>query len=310
MSFLRSDRPAKKHMARVCNLYRERVRSIKTVLFFIMNVSLLSGETVPTKGRPCQDEIMTTPATTVENQEKRIQNKLKVLQLTNKNTNKTAGTNLLKPIQRHQKLMESKVEECHEVKGIVQELKIGRGDEEDAIKDWSSGIEAELGKYEKVIEELEELEQKLREQEARETQEKEEKARLEMKKKFKAKTVEKESDAGKPRVKLPKLVITKFQETHLDWQRCCGQFEAEIDKSNIGQVPKVRAAIDGLPFNSKGYTRAKTILMTKYGKPSEVANAHIQCIMGLPVITGTNPTRINEFYDKTDYQYPNLRVHG
>ena len=114
--------------------------------------------------------------------------------------------------------MESKVEECHEVKAIEQELKIGRGDEGDDVKDWSSGIEAELGKYEKVVEELEELEQTLREQEARETQEKEEKARLEIKKKFEAKTVEKESYAGKPKVKLPKLVITKFQRTHLDWQ--------------------------------------------------------------------------------------------
>lgn len=83
----------------------------------------------------------------------------------------------------------------------------------------------------------------------------------------------------------------------------------EIDKSDIGQVakfsylkellvPKVRAVIDGLPFSSEGYTRAKNILMTKYGKPSEVANAHIQCIMALPVITGTNPTRINEFHEK------------
>ena len=204
--------------------------------------------------------------------------------------------------------MESKVEECHEVKAIVQELKIGGGDEEDDMKDWSSGIEAELGKYEKVVGELKGLEQTLREQEARETQEKE-KARLEIKKKFEVKTAEKESDAGKPKVKLPKLVITKFQGTHLDWQRFWGQFEAEIDKSYIGQVakfsylkellvPKVRAVIDGLPFNSEGYTRAKNILKTKYGKPSEEANAHIQCIMGLTVITGTNPTRINEFYEK------------
>ena len=139
---------------------------------------------------------MTTPAATVENQEKAIQNKLKVLQLTNEKTHKIAGSNLLKPIQRHHKLMERKVEECHEVKTIVQELKIGRGDEEDDIKVWSSGIEAELGKYEKVVGELEELEQTLREREPRETQEKEEKARLEIKKKFEAKTVEKESDAG------------------------------------------------------------------------------------------------------------------
>ena len=83
----------KKHMRRVSNVYRERVRGIKTVLFFIG--SLLSGETVPTKWRPCQDKIMTTPAATVENQEKTIQNKLKVLQLTNENTNKIAGSNLL-----------------------------------------------------------------------------------------------------------------------------------------------------------------------------------------------------------------------
>ena len=77
----------KKHMERVCNLYRERDRGIKIVLFLIVgSVSLSSGETVPTKWRPCQDEIITT-AGTVENQEKTIENKSKVLQITNKNTN-------------------------------------------------------------------------------------------------------------------------------------------------------------------------------------------------------------------------------
>ena len=81
------------------------------------------------------------------------------------------------------------------------------------------------------------------------------------------------------------------------------------DKSDIGQVakfsylkellvPRVRATIDGLPFTSEGYVRAKNIPKTKYERPSEVANAHIQSIMGLPVITGTNPARICEFYEK------------
>ena len=77
----------KKHMERVCNLYRERDRSIKIVLFLIVgSVSLSSGETVPTKWRPCQVEIITT-AGTVENQEKTIEDKSKVMQITNKNTN-------------------------------------------------------------------------------------------------------------------------------------------------------------------------------------------------------------------------------
>ena len=104
-------------------------------------------------------------------------------------------------------------------------------------------------------------------------------------------------------------MITKFQGTHLDWQRFWGQFEAEIDKSDIGPVakfsylkellvPRVRTTIHGLPFTSEGYTRAKNVLKTKYGRPSEVANAHVQSIMGLPVITGTNPARICEFFEK------------
>ena len=91
-------------------------------------------------------------------------------------------------------------------------------------------------------------------------------------------------------------MITQFQGTHLDWQRFSEQFEATIDKSDIGQVAKVfclkellvprnRAAIDRLPFNSEGQTRAKNTLMTNYVKPREVANAHIQYIMGLSVIT-------------------------
>ena len=104
-------------------------------------------------------------------------------------------------------------------------------------------------------------------------------------------------------------MITKFQETHLDWQRLKGQFKAERDKSNIGQVakfsylkellrPRVREDIDELRFNSEEDIPAKNILINKCTKPREVANAQIQCIMGLPVITETNPTRINESYEQ------------
>ena len=81
-------------------------------------------------------------------------------------------------------------------------------------------IQAELAKYEKVIEEFQQLKQKLRKQPARETQEKE-KVKLHIKIKFETKTIEKASNAAKINVKLPKLVKTKFHGTHLqvDWQR-------------------------------------------------------------------------------------------
>ena len=115
MSFQKVIYQNKKHMAGVCNLYQERVRRIKTVLFLIIASMTLTGETVPTKWWPCQDKIMTTTAATVENLEKAIHKKLKVLQLLNENSNKIVGNNLLKPIQRHCKLMGHKVEESHEI---------------------------------------------------------------------------------------------------------------------------------------------------------------------------------------------------
>ena len=100
---------------------------------------------------------MTTTEATVQNLAKKIQNRSRVLQLTNKNTNKIAGSNLLKRIQRHCKFMESKVEECHEIKAIEQIPQIRQGD--DVITDRSLGIQGELGKYEKMVEGLEDLEQ-------------------------------------------------------------------------------------------------------------------------------------------------------
>ena len=91
--------------------------------------------------------------------------------------------------------------------------------------------------------------------------------------------------------------------------RFWNQFETEIDKANLTQVakfsylkellvPSVRASVDGLPFTSEGYTRAKKILKSKNGKPSEVANAHIQSIIGLPTIYGAQPAQIHDFYGK------------
>ena len=71
-------------------------------------------------------------------------------------------------------------------------------------------------------------------------------------------------------VKLPKLVIRKFDGASLDWYHFWNQFEIEIDKLEIGPVskfsylkdlliPRVKLHIDGLPFTSEGYSRAKSI---------------------------------------------------
>ena len=144
----------------------------------------MSEEAFLTKWRPCQDTIMPS---TVEETEKTIENKLKVLKLTHESTETIAGSKLIKPIQRQHELLENKVEECHELKTEVQELKLERGDDEEDIKAWSVEIEKRLTEYEKVVGGLEDLERSLREEETRENQEKEEKLKWEIKKKFEAK---------------------------------------------------------------------------------------------------------------------------
>ena len=69
--------------------------------------------------------------------------------------------------------------------------------------------------------------------------------------------------------------------------------------------PKVRATVESLPFTTEGYKRAKNILKTKYGKESEIVNAHVTNIMSLPVIYGSNPNKILEFYEMLS---PNLQA--
>ena len=65
--------------------------------------------------------------------------------------------------------------------------------------------------------------------------------------------------------------------------------------------------IDSAPFTSEGYTRAKNILLTKYGKPSEVANAHVQNIMSLPQINNANPQNFFRLFRKITMQCASIR---
>ena len=246
--------------------------------------------------------------------EKKIEGKLRLLKFNNEQTTKT--------IERHVSVLESIIEKVHELKLEAQEIKFESGDEIGKVRLWTETIETELGKFENitkdvrhVVSEIKRKEgEKLDEEKCRRVLEDEielEKAKLEVRSKFEASP--KASSVGEMGAKLPKLVISKFQGNHLDWVRFWNQFETEIDKSNITQVaklsylrellmPNARVMIEGLPFSSEGYERAKAILYgqiskTKYGQISEVINAHIQCILGLPKLHGTEPAKVHKFYE-------------
>ena len=73
---------------------------------------------------------------------------------------------------------------------------------------------------------------------------------------------------------------------------------------------KIHSLVDGLPLDTEGYIQAKNILMSKYCKVSEVVNAHVQVIMTLPIVHGSIPIRIHEFYEKLLTLVQSLKTMG
>lgn len=128
-------------------------------------------------------------------------------------------------------------------------------------------------------------------------------------------TQESHEGGGSPKqtqAKLPKIEIKRFEGSYLDWPRFWGQFIETIDKAEMAPInkftylcgllgPKVKTAVEALPFTAEGYNRAKSILLSNYGKESEVTKAYVKEIMALPVITSANPRRISEFSETLTY---------
>ena len=122
-------------------------------------------------------------------------------------------------------------------------------------------------------------------------------------------------------VKLPKLMIMKFNGTNLDWTRFWGQFTEGIDKSNMATItkfsylkelvlPKVRKSIAGLPFTPEGNEKAKSILKEWYGNDSEEEKAYVKDILELPKVSGSQPQNIHQFYERLLYNVQSLKPSG
>ena len=252
-------------------------------------------------------------------------------------------------IKRHREALSSIADQIDALKLQVVEEMFKTSDSEETIGVWSDEIEKEIGEVDTRVTYINERLANLKLQEDTKTQESEselkakereeqlrfERAQLEQKLEYERKIEEtkknyatkssetKASPASEGvRTKLPKLTITKFNGSHTDWLRFWNIYEAEIDKcSDMAAVtkfaylkdllePKVRAGIDGLPFSSEGYERAKNILRNKYGKMSEIVNGYVQNIMGLPVISGANPAKIHQFYEALSFNVQALETLG
>ena len=221
---------------------------------------------------------------TADEVQKKLDAAIKMLQFTQQETDRILDKNAMKPLQRHLKTIENQLEQVEDLKVCMQKLKIESGKDPQEVRGWSQGIEKNIATSEETVDAIQEKMAALEEQALGEERQREEEIaelrrrrqfeedirfeeeKLRIKREFERK-MEEEREKSQLRkdqtskAKLPKLIITKFQGTHIDWQRFWSQFEAEIDHAEIGQVakfsylkelliPKVRLVIDGLPFST------------------------------------------------------------
>ena len=323
-----------------------RLIKVKFAKNGLLNLGIRKTVAPPTGLEVAQQASSDHKAKNMEKLEADIQGKLKLIKFTLGKTNEVLESNSALAINRHRDALNTLVGSIDQLKLQVLEEMFKNSETEEVIATWTAGIETQVAEVDTKVTYLNEQLTRIKAEEDHKAKESEkilktkereeqlefERAQLKQKLEFELKIEEcKKNHATKAsevktseaqHTKLPKLTITKFNGSHTDWLRFWNIFEAEIDKcSDLAGVtkfaylkdllePKVRAAIDGLPFSSEGYMRAKNLLKSKYGKTSEIVNAYVQNIMALPIISGTNPVKIHQFYEKLLFNVQALETLG
>ena len=212
-----------------------------------------------------------------------------------------------------------------------------QSEEVETINNWNNEIDNQLEKADIEVTKLEnwisekERADEIVAQEVRfDAERKMHEKRLEMHAEFTAKqsnsvivtqSQECEEFTAKTAAKLPKLVISKFDGSYMNWPKFWGQFTEAIDKSSIAPItkftyllellePKAKRCVEALPFNPEGYNRAKAILVDKFGKESEIVKVYVKQILDLPNVPGTNPRVIADFYENLTHSVQALETMG
>ena len=200
-------------------------------------------------------------------------------------TNTIVETGKSEAIERHLSTLWSLSKELNRIRIEVEATKLGVKEEIADIETWNGGINAQLEKADcKVDKMCTWIDDRKREAEAIVKQEelKFHKAKIEMQAEIQVESHPQQATTTPSDIqaKLPKLMITKFDGTYMDWPRFWGQFTEAIDKTGAQPITKftylrelldvkVKRAIEALPFTAEGYNRAKNILSKRFGKESK-----------------------------------------
>ena len=257
--------------------------------------------------------------------ESNLETKLTQLEINVKKTNVVIESQNSEAIERHLQTLKAISDTVNHLRLEVEAKKIESKVNSDAIQSWNDDVDSklqaadvEIGRIRKWVRDREKEAEINAKKEQMQFEEEIQKMKLQLKADQLAKTKSQNEGAGQDlsscgvQAKLPKLVITKFDGSYMDWPRFWGQFSENIDKTSVAPItkftylrelvtPQVSRTIEALPFTAEGYNRAKSILKEKFGKDSEIIKAYTKEILELPTLTGTNPKAISDFSEKLTY---------
>ena len=109
--------------------------------------------------------------------------------------------------------------------------------------------------------------------------------------------------------KLPELKVTPFNGTMTDWVRFSNMFSSQVlskgfsDEIKFGYLlemvnPRVREKIANLKPGKIGLETAWERLNKEFGQKNAVINTHIDEIINLPTVRGTNYEKVLDFYNR------------
>ena len=123
-------------------------------------------------------------------------------------------------------------------------------------------------------------------------------------------------------VKLRKFEIKRFSGDWLEWETFKETFETAIEHNkNLKKIEKFTylrgylegtalQAIDGFPLTNDNYSNARNLLKERYGNPQLITSCHINNLIELEAVSGSNVKDLRDLFDKIKISVRALKTTG
>ena len=123
-------------------------------------------------------------------------------------------------------------------------------------------------------------------------------------------------------VKLRKFEIKRFSGDSLEWETFKETFETAIEHNkNLKKIEKFTylrgylegtalQAIDGFPLTNDNYSNARNLLKERYGNPQLITSCHINNLIELEAVSGSNVKDLRDLFDKIKISVRALKTTG